>query len=252
MQISKYSASGNDFVIFHAFEKRDRGELAKILCHRQEGIGADGMVVVLPHDKYDFQWQFYNCDGSEASMCGNASRAVAHYAYNNGLAKQTTSFLTDNGVIKAKVEGDVVESQMAKVKKLSEPFERYGFTWYFYDSGVPHLVSLVDDIQKSWEEALEKEIIQTMRHDYNANVNFVTLGDALYVRTYERGVEAETLACGTGMVACFLALLQNNIIKTNSMQVYPKSGALLEVRQENNALFFKGAVKKVFECVYEV
>ena len=80
MKITKYSANGNDFIIFIAQKKIDRSELAKKLCHRQNGIGADGLVVVLPNKDYDFEWDFYNADGSHANMCGNASRAVAHFA----------------------------------------------------------------------------------------------------------------------------------------------------------------------------
>jgi diaminopimelate epimerase len=92
MNVTKYSASGNDFVIFHTFKKEDRSELAKKLCHRQEGVGADGLIVLIPHEIYDFEWQFYNADGSVAAMCGNGSRAAAHYAYSNGLADKEMKF----------------------------------------------------------------------------------------------------------------------------------------------------------------
>ena len=117
MTISKYSANGNDFVIFHTFIKKDRSELAKKICHRQNGIGADGLIVLIPHDKVDFQgnqsnidfeWQFYNSDGSGASMCGNGSRACAHYAFVNELAPKSMKFLTGAGVIGVDVEGNMV------------------------------------------------------------------------------------------------------------------------------------------------
>jgi diaminopimelate epimerase len=116
MVVSKYNASGNDFVIFHAFKKINRGKLAKKLCDRFEGIGADGLIVILPHDKYDFEWQFYNSDGSEAEMCGNGSRAAAHYAYYNNLADNKMRFLTLAGVIEAQVEGDIVKTQLSPYK----------------------------------------------------------------------------------------------------------------------------------------
>ncbi|RLA76008.1 MAG: diaminopimelate epimerase, partial [Epsilonproteobacteria bacterium] len=103
MRVAKYSANGNDFVIFHAFDKKDRSEEAKQLCHRQNGIGADGLIVILPHAEHDFEWEFYNSDGSHADMCGNGSRAAAHYAYINELATSRMSFLTGAGVINAKV-----------------------------------------------------------------------------------------------------------------------------------------------------
>lgn len=246
MQISKYSASGNDFVIFHTFKEVDRSELAKKLCHRQKGIGADGLIVLLPHEKYDFKWQFYNNDGSHASMCGNGTRAAAHYAYTNNLAHKNMSFLTDAGVICSKVDEDMVESQMVAAKKLSEPFSEFEKQWYFYDTGVPHLVTFVDDLSKSWKS---EEIIK-MRQKYNANVNFVKLGNPLHVRTFERGVEAETLACGTGMVASFLAAFHENKLESH-VKILPKSEEMIEVKIENNELFLKGAVKKVFDTTID-
>ena len=103
MQMSKYSANGNDFVIFHALEKKDRTELAIELCNRQNGIGADGLIVLIPNTENDFEWEFYNSDGSLADMCGNGSRAAAHYAYINELASKKMSFLTGAGVINASI-----------------------------------------------------------------------------------------------------------------------------------------------------
>ena len=92
MQIAKYNANGNDFIIFHTFIEADRSALAQQLCHRQSGIGADGLIVLLPHAEYDFKWQFYNSDGSPASMCGNGTRACAHYAFTNHLAEASMRF----------------------------------------------------------------------------------------------------------------------------------------------------------------
>jgi len=124
MFVTKYSASGNDFVILHSFKKKDRSELARKLCNRHEGIGADGMVVVLPHSQYDFEWEFYNSDGSIASMCGNASRAVAHYAVSQDLADATMQFLTGAGVIKASVEKDFVTSDLTLAKVIELPSKK--------------------------------------------------------------------------------------------------------------------------------
>ncbi len=247
MQVSKYSASGNDFVIFHTFKECERGELAKKLCDRNEGVGADGMIVLLPHEKYDFKWQFYNCDGSEAYMCGNGTRACAHYAYSNALAKNNMQFLTKAGVIKAHVEKNVVESQLTAPKTLKEPFEERGKIWHFYDTGVPHLVTYVDDLKKDWDE---KEVKQ-MRYKYNANVNFVMLGDILHVKTYERGVEGVTKACGTGMIASFLGAFNENKIGS-SIKVIPPSGEILHVKKEEGELYLKGEVRHVFDTNFEL
>ena len=243
MFISKYSASGNDFVIFHSFKKANRSKLAKKLCNRQNGVGADGLIVLVPHDTLDFEWEFYNADGSYAAMCGNGSRAAAHYAYTHHLADKKMKFLTGAGVISCVVEGDVVETELTKPQLIKDYFTEEGYEWILIDTGVPHLVALVDDITK-----FDKEIAKKMRFKYNANVNFAKFEDGvLKVRTYERGVEDETLACGTGMCASFLSAKNKNFIE-NYSKIYPTSKEELEVRLENDTLFFKGKVKEVFRA----
>ncbi len=247
MQVSKYNASGNDFVIFHTFKEIDRSILAQKLCDRQKGIGADGLIVLVPSGEYDFKWQFYNSDGSVASMCGNGTRACAHYAYINGLADSKMSFLTGAGVIDCEVEGSVVKTKMTPYIKLKEPFEEYGMKWYFYDTGVPHLVSFVEDLSE-----FDVELARRMRQKYNANVNFTKLiNDSLHVRTYERGVENETLACGTGMVACFVSAYEEGLIG-GQIKVYPTSKEELEISIKDDILYFKGAVSKVFDTSIDV
>jgi len=242
MQIAKYNASGNDFVIFHTFKEEDRSVLARTLCDRQKGIGADGLIVLLPHDTYDFKWQFYNSDGSVASMCGNGTRACAHYAFINNLAPSSMCFLTGAGVIHSHVEGDVVETELTSPMQMKESFSKEGSLWYFYDTGVPHLVTFVDNIA-----LFNKEIARKMRYDYNANVNYVCIVDGcLHVRTYERGVEDETLACGTGMAASFYAAYREKMVG-EIVKVYPASHEELFLRIEHERLFFKGSVQNVFE-----
>lgn len=246
MQIAKYNASGNDFVIFHTFKEEDRSALARMLCDRQKGIGADGLIVLLPHSQYDFAWQFYNSDGSVASMCGNGTRACAHYAFANDLAPSSMCFLTGAGVIHSTVSDAIVETELTSPIKLSESFEEHGHRWYFYDTGVPHLVCFVDDVAD-----FNKTIAREMRYKYNANVNYVVLSKGnLLVRTYERGVEDETLACGTGMAASFYAAYCEKMVE-ESITVYPTSGEELFLRIENERLFFKGKVELVFETQWK-
>jgi len=245
MVVSKYTASGNDFVIFHTFIKKDRSELAKKLCDRQNGVGADGLIVLVPHESLDFEWEFYNSDGSYAAMCGNGSRAAAHYAYSNGLADKEMKFLTGAGVISCKVDKDIVETELTKPKLIKDYFTEEGYEWILIDTGVPHLVALVKDITK-----FDKEIAAKMRYKYNANVNFAKFeNEVLKVRTYERGVEDETLACGTGMCASFLSAKNKNFID-NFSKIYPTSKEELEVKFENDTLFFKGKVKETFIAKY--
>jgi len=242
MTVTKYSGNGNDFIMFVAQEKKDRSGLAKTLCHRQNGVGADGLVVLLPHKKYDFEWEFYNSDGSHADMCGNASRCVAHFAHEKGISKDNTAeFLTGAGVIKATINGLYVVSDMTEPNIMRTDIEEYGENWWLIDSGVPHLVVIRDNVDDfNIEQARE------LRHKYNANVNICAVdGDTMYVRTYERGVEDETLACGTGMVACFIRNHKEGCV-SNQIKVHPRSGDELYVSYENGVYRFGGKVTKTF------
>lgn len=242
MTVTKYSANGNDFVMFIAQEKANRSELAKILCHRQNGVGADGLVVLVPHDDYDFEWEFYNADGSHAAMCGNASRAVAHFAHEKGIAKDgKAEFLTGAGVIRATINGLYVVSDMTQPRIIRTDIEEEGENWWLIDSGVPHLVVVRENI-----EDFDLDKARVLREKYNCNVNICKLeGDTMYVRTYERGVEDETLACGTGMVACFIRNYQEGKV-SEQVKVFPKSGDELYVSYKDGVYRFGGKVTKTF------
>ena len=241
MTYTKYSASGNDFVIFHTFIKKDYSKEAIKLCNRTEGIGADGLIVLVPNEEADFEWLFYNSDGSDASMCGNGTRACAHYAYVNNLAPSSMQFLTGAGLIKSTVENNIVETQLTAPVIIKEEFEQDGFTWYLVDTGAPHLVTIVDDLEK-----YDHDLSSKLRYEHNANVNFAKIENGVIkVRTYERGVEGETLACGTGMAACFLRANDLNLVP-NKTFVYPKSEEELTLSLIDKTIYFKGAVKNVF------
>lgn len=252
MKISKYSANGNDFVIFHSNTKKDRTQLAKILCHRQDGIGADGLVVLVPSEDYDFEWQFYNSDGSHADMCGNASRATAHYAYKHSLADKSMSFLTGAGVINATVESGnnqqaMVLSELTPPEILNTEIKFNNHSWWLINTGVPHLVRYTQAIEEfDIKEARE------LRYKYNANVNITSIVDGnLKVRTYERGVEDETLACGTGMAACFYRAFKEKKVSDN-IEVYPTSGDTLYLGYNGETITFKGEVKNTFNTDWTI
>ena len=252
MKVAKYSANGNDFVIFHDNKKEERYELAKTLCHRQEGIGADGLIVVVPHDEYDFEWEFYNSDGSHADMCGNGSRACAHYAYNHKLAPAHMQFMTGAGVIGAHVsentpKSGMVESELTPPQIIETEIEFGGHSWWLINTGVPHLVRYTDNIK-----VFDTEEARELRYVYNANVNVMYVEEGnLRVRTYERGVEDETLACGTGMAACFYRAYKEGKVK-NNIEVYPTSGDTLYLGVNDKTITFKGRVKKTFETEWEI
>lgn len=234
MTIQRYDASGNTFVIFHTQEEKDYSELAITLCEQEN---TDGLIVIVPHEEYDFKWLFYNNDGSSASMCGNGTRAVAHYAYSNNLCGSDLDFLTEAGKISCTVDDDIVETTMTKPIIHNNSFIEHDLEWFFADTGVPHLVTITDNL-----ENFNLDTCAKMRQAHNANVNYASVKDEkLYVRTFERGVEGETLACGTGMVASFLIALSLGLIK-ESCEVYPKSEELISIKKENDTIYFKGRV----------
>jgi len=245
MNIVKYNASGNDFVIFHENSKKDRRDLAKLLCHRHEGVGADGMVVLTPHPIYDFEWEFYNSDGSIASMCGNATRAVAHYAIEHGISiNSKAEFLTGAGVITTTVNGLYAVTDMLEPKYLQENIEEFDKNWSLIDTGVPHLVTEVEEI-----EDFDLTMARELREKYNANVNIYKIEDdgSMLVRTYERGVEDETLACGTGMVACYVRAFKENKVE-DMIRVYPRSKEEIYLEFTDGKFKFGGKISKVFEA----
>jgi diaminopimelate epimerase len=242
MTVTKYSANGNDFILFIAQEKRDRRKLAKRLCHRQNGVGADGMVVLVPHKDYDFEWEFYNSDGSLANMCGNASRAVAHFAHEKGISRDgRAEFLTGAGVIRATINGLYVVSEMIPPKIIETKFQEEGEIWWLIDTGVPHLVAVREDISE-----FDIQQARKLREKYDCNVNICKAQrDTLWVRTYERGVEDETLACGTGMVASFVRCHTEGLLD-DMVKVFPASGDELYISLEDGIYKFGGKVTKTF------
>jgi diaminopimelate epimerase len=243
MNYTLYDASGNTFVIFHTDTCQDYSALAIKLCKKEN---VDGLIVIVPHETYDFEWLFYNNDGSTASMCGNGTRAVAHYAVDHKLAKNNLSFLTGAGVITCTVDNDIVETLMTPPNILKKDFISFGFNWWLLDTGVPHLVTFVKDLN-----SFDLEVCSSMRQQYNANVNFANIEKGtLYVRTFERGVEDETLACGTGMTACFVRAVEENLL-TSSCTVYPKSKEKLILRMDDGKLYFKGKVQKLQTKEYQ-
>lgn len=249
MFFSKYSASGNDFIITHLFKHNviPYSKLAQKICNRHEGIGADGLIVLKPHDSYDYEWEFYNQDGSVASMCGNGSRAAGAYAVNMNLADRNHRFLSGAGVINIRVDNNMVESELGIANIIDKNILEANSSWWLIDTGVPHLVTFGDDIFE-----LDSSVMSELRHKYNANVNVAKIEcKYISIRTFERGVEGETLACGTGMAAMFYRLLLEGCAM--NMQAFkPASKELVYLREDNKSLFLKGEVRKVCDFSYEI
>jgi len=211
----KMSGSGNDFIIVDNREdivKNDDlpGFIARI-CRRKMSVGADGVILIEPSKNADFKWQFFNSDGSNAEMCGNGARCAARFAYLNGIAGQNLSFETDAGVVSGQVKGDRVKLKMPNPVDLCLDYnielKRGPVTVCSVNTGVPHVVVMNESIEGIDVFGLGSEIrFHEVFEPAGTNVNFICQLEQshLAIRTYERGVENETLACGTGSIAAAL------------------------------------------------
>ena len=269
LKFSKMNGAGNDFVLLdnrHGALALDKPAIAKI-CDRHRGIGADGLLVVEPaQNGADFRMRYYNSDGGEAEMCGNGARCFAKFAQRVAGRNGEVSFETMAGVIRAQMLGENVRIQMSGPHSLAlNETLRAGtakIVVHSLNTGVPHAVVFTGDCTKPSErrstsdESPAGALLHALREDLESvdvralgralrfhphfepkgtNVNFVmqTGPNAIAIRTYERGVEDETLACGTGMVAC--ALIFHEIAgATSPVQVKVRGGDTLEIAWEKD------------------
>lgn len=235
----KMNGAGNDFVLIdnRAGTLRLTTEQIVRLCNRQRGIGADGLLLLKPNTsgRAEWSWDFYNSDGSIADMCGNGARCFARFVQAVAGVKERTSFETGAGVIGATFHGARVTINLTSPHslQLNEVIPAAGakLTVHSLNTGVPHAVVFVPDADQAMVQSLGAEI---RYHDHfkpkGTNVNFVqVLGpNRIRVRTYERGVEGETLACGTGVTASALVSARVHGF-TSPVQVQVQGGDLLEV-----------------------
>ncbi len=234
----KLSGSGNDFIVINNLNNERAFDYFKDIVtrvtNRNNGVGADGLIVINPDEEVDFRWDFFNSDGSVAEMCGNGARCAARvFSYISG--KSDMVFKTLAGKIDAYVNNSLVKVRLSDPKELKEDIELElegtKIKGSFINTGVPHLVVPVDHI----EDFNVKETGKKLRfHSYFApkgtNVNFVKhlKDNTIMVRTYERGVEDETLACGTGACATALIFGKKGVIK-NKADIITSGGERLSV-----------------------
>lgn len=232
MQFYKYQGTGNDFVMVddrHAHWDLGNLGLIRALCDRKFGIGADGLILIRSHADYDFEMIYFNADGSQ-SFCGNGARCAVAFASFLGIISQHTQFLAIDGPHEAQIARGEVSLKMAKVSHISESLGDA-----FVHTGSPHHVRWVENL----EDYPVLEQGQLLRHDPcyapgGSNVNFVekVSGNEIFVRTFERGVENETLSCGTGVTAA--ALVCGALTQQKSIQIRTLGGNL-RVTFEGNA-----------------
>ncbi|MCA6071134.1 MAG: diaminopimelate epimerase [Endomicrobium sp.] len=253
VKFSKLTAAGNDFVLIdnrkNIVAKKDYSNIAKKLCNRKYSIGADGLILLEKSAAKDFKMKYFNSDGSHASMCGNGGRSVAKFAYSLGVVDAKMTFETDAGIINAEIlPCDNVKLDLYDPKDLKQNIkikvDKKKFDVDFINTGVPHAVIFVDDVENINVFKYGREI---RRHKTFApagtNVDFVEVAkdNTLLVRTYERGVEDETLACGTGVTASGIISVLKGFAKA-PVNIIARGGDKLSVSLRNTNNIVKNVV----------
>ncbi len=259
----KMSGAGNDFIIIdnrdNLIPRDEQSAMAARICRRMFSVGADGLILIENSEVADFSWQFYNADGSAAEMCGNGARCTARFAFRQGIAGRNMRFETVAGII----EAEVMESEEIVRVQMTPPFD-YRFNLAvnldavehevsFVNTGVPHAVVFVDNDEvpiKKWGRKIRfHELFQPA----GTNANFVRVldGNTIHCRTYERGVEDETRACGTGTVA---AAIMSSIHKglVSPVEVQTSGGDILTIHfdlkegPEAQKVFLQGPARRIY------
>lgn len=235
----KMSGSGNDFIIIDnrraVVPEARLHQLVVGACRRKLSVGADGLILIEPSQTVDFQWRFFNADGSVAEMCGNGARCAARFAHLQGIAGRRLAFETLAGTIHADVGEDAVKIRMTDPTDLKSGvalnLEGTTLRVGHINTGVPHVVVAVEDVDGVDVASTGRRIrYHAAFAPAGTNANFVSFGQAgeIFIRTYERGVEGETLACGTGNVAAALILSHDRGL-TSPVTLTTRSGSKLTV-----------------------
>src|SRR4030042_1678955 len=262
IEFYKMSGSGNDFIIIDnrnlSMNVGDLSTFVRRICARNISVGADGLLLIEPSESADFKWRFFNSDGSVAEMCGNAARCVARFAFLKGIAGKKLSFETLAGIISAEVNENVPKVKLTDPSPVNLDkkivIDGREFILDIIDTGVPHAVTFMDNLESfdvfEWGRKIRRhEDFQPQ--GTNANFAMVINRHKIRVRTYERGVEDETLACGTGDVAAVLVAAQKNLVDS-PVDVIVRSGETLRVYFPNKngrfkEIYLEGRVKIVYQ-----
>jgi len=251
----KYQGTGNDFVMIdnrtNFFSKNDTELVAK-MCDRRFGIGADGLILLEDHSTADFSMVYYNSDGNLSSMCGNGGRCIMHFAAYLGIVSKKASFMAVDGIHSATIESELVSLQMNNVSDIIR-----GENHIYLDTGSPHHIELVNNLGEYNVKEKGESIRYNKYGEEGANVNFVEAleNDIFSVRTYERGVEDETLSCGTGVTAVALALFEIGRTSQNEVQIKTLGGDLVVRFQKDEDMykniFLVGPAELVYKGIWE-
>jgi diaminopimelate epimerase len=257
LKFKKYSGAGNDFIMINNYTDKhglDYNKLAKKMCPRGLSVGADGLIVIEPANNHDFKMRYFNSDGSEAEMCGNGGRCVSMFAYREKIVGKQMTFETIAGIYSSEIINDNVRLKMLPPQKWTKYIIKYksdNIAGTFLNTGVPHFVTFY---------CSDEDIVPLGKfirfHKYfspeGTNVDFVKIIDnhKLKIRTYERGVENETLACGTGSVASAVVAIVNGSVHS-PVDIVTKSGIILTVEVEFSndkirSLYLTGDAREVY------
>ena len=209
INFSKFHGAGNDFIMINAIKKELvlSEELIFKMCDRRVGIGADGLIILMPSDNHDFRMRYYNCDGKESTFCGNGGRCIAAFAHQQGIIKNEAVYEAVDGIHKAKVAEISIGEYLVELSMRDILSFKLDDNSLLIDTGSPHYVTKVNNLKDLDVKNAGAEI----RYDKNissdgVNVDFLLNDNGnIHIRTYERGVEDETLACGTGVTASAMA-----------------------------------------------
>ncbi len=246
----KYHGAGNDFILINGFGFKGNlsSDIIHRMCDRHFGIGADGLIIIRPSAAHSFEMKYFNADGNEGSMCGNGGRCAAQFVSDNNLAEKELAFLAYDGVHRAKILADGVLLEMMDINVIHKEDNHY-----FIDSGSPHYITFVDHLDSYEVNEQGRKIRYGYRED-GTNVNFVEeKEDAFHIRTYERGVENETLACGTGVTAAAVAIAERSAKTLNEVHLKARGGDLTVYLEKSEKgytdIWLKGPAENVFEGV---
>jgi diaminopimelate epimerase len=259
-EFCKFQGNGNDFIILDGREQQTElsTESIKLACDRHFGIGADGLMILRDDDEADFEMKYYNADGQLSTLCGNGGRCVAAFAFMNDIANEQVIFNAFDGTHKAIINTEIQVGKSFDVSLSMKDVEKVVMENDFFviNTGSPHYVEFVDKVA-------EIDVIKDGRKTRNSerfspegiNVNFVELGDKrIFVRTYERGVEDETLSCGTGVTASAIAVF----LKTGKkdFSIHTTGGEFTvdfnEVEGHFRSIWLRGPVEMVFKGIIEL
>lgn len=250
LNFEKYHGAGNDFIIIDGFSNNINlsQKQIELLCCRRFGIGADGLMIIEKSTDYDFIMRFYNSDGLEASMCGNGGRCVALFAFNHNFAGKKMNFIAPDGLHHAEIKENSILLSMNDVDKITEYSDGY-----FLNTGSPHFVKFTDNIAAIDVNFTGKQLADDKRFSPNrTNVNFIeTISGNFKIATFERGVENETYACGTGAVASAIILFHTKKADTFPITLNAKGGVLQVSFEKQNDIYtnvkLEGPAVLVFE-----